>query len=132
MKTLEQIKKITDQTIQKKKEQTEKAKKKATLKEKEDRQKEIKYALEAATEDLPEWIEEAAKKGKHSFEIDLGIYKDGKLPAGNLLEKKYIKKYLKDFNPTFTDEQREAEVYNYDGESIDTRYYTVCCVHFNW
>lgn len=129
MKTLAEIRNLTEQAKKEKEEKKLIAKKKAIEKAKKDRQEMIQRAKDVSF--FEEEIEEMAKEGKTSYSISIG-QDDGS--EYFKLHKKYIKKYLKDFNPTFTEEQHEGCEYNYEGGPIDGSEYTYTAihVHFNW
>ena len=129
MKTIDEIRKVTKQAIEDKAEQ----KRLAEIKAKEDAKKERQEMIEHA-KDMSffiDEIEELAKEGKNTYSISLGK-KDGS--EYNELHKKYIKEYLKDFNPQFEDYRDSSCSYNHDGDEIPgtERYYTATRVTFNW
>lgn len=129
MKTLDEIKNLTQKAVKDQSEKNRIAAIKAKKKAKKDRQEMIKRAKDVSF--FEEEIEEAAKKGKTSYSISLGK-NDGS--EYEKLHMKYIKEYLKDFNPQFTEKQEEGCRHTYDGDTIDGSeyYYTATHVHFNW
>ena len=131
MKTLKEIQTLTEAAIQKKKQAAIERRKKEEAEEvvrlkKEER--DAKYSVNFFIEE----IEEAAKKGERSYEIDVGELKNGELSRRLQLEQIYIQKELKDFHPVFTPIPREGPIHNYDGEIIDHRHYTAFNVSFSW
>lgn len=129
MKTLNEIKNLTEKAVKDQAEKKRITARKAEERAKKERQEMIKRAKDVSF--FEEEIEEAAKKGKTSYSISLGK-DDGS--EYDKLHIKYIKELLKDFNPTFTEKREEGCRYNYDGDTIDGSeyYYTAIYVHFNW
>lgn len=130
MKTIQEIKNLTNEAIKEKAEKKRLAAIKAKEKAKKDREEMIERAKDVSF--FFEAIEEEAKKGKNTYSTSLGQKDENS--EYDKLHMKYIKKYLKDFNPTFTEEQHEGCEYNYEGGPIDGSeyYYTAIHVHFNW
>lgn len=129
MKTVDEIRKLTDKAVKDKAEKKRIAEIKAKQNEKKEREEMIKRAKDVSF--FVEEIEEAAKKGLNEYSISLGK-NDGS--EYEKLHMKYIKEYLKDFNPQFTEKQEEGCRHTYDGDTIDGSeyYYTATYVHFNW
>ena len=90
----------------------------------------IKYARDM--EFFENAIEAAAKSGKRSYSIDMATSHKDPFTSLDRLKRMYIKKYLKDFNPKFQEIGRDADVYNYDGDIIDTNRYYAWQVTFTW
>jgi bisphosphoglycerate-dependent phosphoglycerate mutase len=130
MKTLQEIKALTEAAVSEKKanEQARLAAKEA--KEAEKREYDIKKAKEAPSQYM-KYIEEEAKQGKRSFEIDMNtLTKDTKYRLE--LEQAEIAEHLKDFNPKFQQLVREGTQRNFDGDPIGNFTYEVINVSFNW
>jgi hypothetical protein len=132
MKTIEEIKKLTQMTVKAQKKAKREAEKKAKELEKKRRKETIEYYRNSVQTFFPEEIEKEAKKGKNTYSINLSA--NYKTDSKTRLEVAYIKKYLKDFNPTFTEEETYTYETNWEGGEIDgtRRHYTVTRVNFSW
>lgn len=132
MKTIKEIQVITQKATQEKKRKSIERLEKERKKELQRLKDEDKHAKDSISFFIEE-IELAAKQGKHFYGIDLGTISDGNtIPRRLRLEKQYIKKELKSFNPTFTLVPRIGCVTNYDDEIIDHNHYTALHVLFSW
>jgi hypothetical protein len=130
MKTLQEIKALTEAAVSEKKanEQARLAAKEA--KEAEKREYDIKKAKEAPAQYM-KCIEEASRKGKHSFEIDMNTLTENTKYRLEL-EQAEIAEHLKDFNPKFQRLEREGVHLDYHGGITGIFYYEVINVSFNW
>jgi len=129
MKTINEIKKITQKVVEEKAEKKRIAEIKAKEQAKKEHEEMIKSAKDVSW--YSEKIEEAAKNGKNECCVCVGAKNDSEYFT---LVIKSIKKSLKDFNPQFEDKQEVSYDYNWEGGRIDgsEEYYTATYVHFNW
>jgi len=129
MKTIDDIRKLTNQAIKDKEEQKRLAEIKAKEKAKKERQEMIERAKDVLF--FTEEIDKSARNGKNTYSISLGEKDRNEY---DILHKKYIKEYLSDFNPQFEDFRESSSSYNYDGDEIPgtERYYTSTRVTFSW
>jgi len=129
MKTLAEIKRLTQQALDEKAEQKRLAELKAKEQEQKDHDDMVKRAKDVSF--FFGEIEEAAKEGKNTYSISIGHNDESEY---HKLKIKYITELLKDFNPTFTEEREVSYSYDWEGGRIDgsESYYIATHVHFNW